>query len=93
MPLYVLASGPIDHNVPLINGDGQQVARLAFSLGLFFRKIQKKSKKIIQISILKIFFIIKILIKIYFFQKDLNKKLMLQLFLVQFNVIFRCFYF
>lgn len=33
LPLWVLAAGPVDHNVPLKNGAGEQVARLRMSVG------------------------------------------------------------
>jgi hypothetical protein len=33
LPLWVLAAGPVDHNVPLTNGAGEQVARLRIAIG------------------------------------------------------------
>jgi hypothetical protein len=33
LPLWVLATGPVDHNLPLRNGAGEQVARIRMAVG------------------------------------------------------------
>jgi hypothetical protein len=33
LPLWILAAGPVDHNLPLRNGNGEQVARIRMAIG------------------------------------------------------------